>query len=83
MLTLIASMAKYDFHKLIYIEQLIKRKATGCPKELAKKVGLSERTLFEYLSFLKRELKAPIKFCKQRKSYYYQIDGGINFFFAE
>ena len=35
-------------------------KSTGKPKELALKLNVSERTIYNYIHFMRRELKAPI-----------------------
>jgi len=40
----------------------------------ARKMGISERSLYEYLKVLK-DLGAPIKFSRQDHSYYYEIEG--------
>ena len=34
--------------------------STGKPKELALKLNVSERTIYNYIHFMRRELKAPI-----------------------
>jgi len=46
-------------NRLKAIDQLIKLKATGSPKELADKLGISERQIYKYISDLK-ELGAKI-----------------------
>ena len=63
------------------VDQYIRRKGTGSPPELARKIGISERSLYDYLKVLK-ELGAPIRFSRQEHSYYYEIDGQfyISFF---
>jgi predicted DNA-binding transcriptional regulator YafY len=43
-------------------------------------MGISERSLYEYLKVLK-ELGAPIKFSRQDHSYYYEIDGQFHISF--
>lgn len=64
--------------RLTYIDYLIRIKATGSPSQFSKRVGLCESKLYEYLELMK-SLGAPIKYSKQRKSYYYESDGGFNF----
>jgi predicted DNA-binding transcriptional regulator YafY len=66
---------------LLELDQFIRRKGTGSPPEFAQKMGISERSLYEYLKVLK-ELGAPIRFSRQDHSYYYEIDGQfyISFF---
>ena len=53
-------------HKLLLIEQ------TGNPKELAFKLGISERSVYNYIGFMKTELNAPIAYEAQKASYYYE-----------
>jgi hypothetical protein len=64
------SLKKYVllYHRL---EQLIKMEATGNPNELAEKLDISTRQLFNYLSDLK-ELGLPITFNSQKNSYVFQ-----------
>lgn len=51
-------------------DQLIRLKATGTPKEFAKRLNISESSLYELLIVMK-DLEAPILYCSNRKSYYY------------
>jgi predicted DNA-binding transcriptional regulator YafY len=55
------------------MDTLIRLKATGSPKTFAGKIGISERTLFEYLNVLK-ELGADISYSKAAQSYFYIIE---------
>lgn len=75
-------MLRYDLHRLRSMDRLIRIKGTGTPQYFAKKLGISERTLYEYLSFMK-DLGAPIEYNKFRESYYYTSEGGFNFNFQE
>ncbi|SDF62621.1 HTH domain-containing protein [Mucilaginibacter pineti] len=63
-------MSRYIIHYLKRIDQLIHLKATGSPFDLASKLEISERCLYNYIKLMK-DHGAPIKFCKQRRSYYY------------
>lgn len=65
---------KTIFQRLEKLDHCIRYKATGGPVELAHKIGISERTLYDYLRLM-REMGAPIKFSSHRKSYYYLHDG--------
>ncbi|PJF38225.1 MAG: hypothetical protein CUN55_18095, partial [Phototrophicales bacterium] len=56
---------------LMRMDQLIRRKATGTPEEFALRLGISQRGLYKYISFMKKALNAPIRFCKHRKCYRY------------
>jgi predicted DNA-binding transcriptional regulator YafY len=66
---------------LLRLDQFIRQKGTGSPPEFARKMGISERSLFEYLKVLK-ELGAPIKFSRQIRSYYYETGGQFLVHFA-
>ena len=52
---------------------------TGKPKELALKLNVSERTIYNYIHFMKRELKAPIIYNRLKDSYQYEGNCNINF----
>jgi predicted DNA-binding transcriptional regulator YafY len=67
-------MQKEIFHRLSRIDSLIRIKGTGTPSELAEKIGISERSMYEYLRLMK-DFGAPVLYSRQRKSYYYKVDG--------
>ncbi len=73
-------MQREIFQRLERIDQLIRIKATGTPTELANKLGISERSVYEYLNLMK-EFGAPIKFNSYRQSYYYDQEGSFNISF--
>jgi len=58
------------FERIERIDQLIRLKATGSPKEFAKKLGISKSSLYEYLNYLK-DKGGPIEFDKEVNTYYY------------
>ena len=59
------------FNRVQQLHTLLKRKGTGTPRELAKKLNLSERQTLEYVRELK-DSSIPIAFCKHQKTYYYE-----------
>ncbi len=61
-------------HRLIRLDHLISHKSTGTPADCAQKVGISERSLYDYLKLLK-DMGAPVKFSRGRRTYYY-AEGG-------
>jgi predicted DNA-binding transcriptional regulator YafY len=61
-------------HRLIRLDYLIHLKATGKPADCAHKIGISERSLYDYMKLLK-EMGAPIKFSRNRGTYYYNEEG--------
>jgi predicted DNA-binding transcriptional regulator YafY len=68
-------------NKLLRINTLVKLRATGSPKELAGKLGISERRVYEYINNMK-ELGAPIAFSYYHNSYIYYTDGELVISFA-
>jgi len=58
-------------NQLQRVDQLIRTKATGTPKQLASRLEVSKRTVFEVIAFMKI-LNAPIYYCHQRRSYCYE-----------
>ncbi|MDP1844748.1 MAG: hypothetical protein Q8K64_15130 [Sediminibacterium sp.] len=69
------SIVKY-FKRIQYIDQLIRRKATGNIASLAKKLSLSKRATFLYLNDMK-ELGFPIQYGNDCNCYYYEENGKI------
>lgn len=65
---------KHYLNLLLRLDQYIHQKGTGSPPEFARKLGISERSLYEYLKVLK-DLGAPIKWSRQERSYYYTAEG--------
>ena len=61
-------------HRLIRLDHLISHKSTGTPADCAHKIGISERSLYDYLKILK-EMGAPVKFSRDRRTYFY-TEGG-------
>lgn len=60
------------------IDFLIRRKATGKPQDFAKKLNISEASLFRYLRDLK-DMGAPIFYNSDRENYTYLDDFTLNF----
>lgn len=71
---------KHYLNLLLKLDLFIRQKGTGVPREFARKMGISERSLYEYLKVLK-DLGAPIKWSRLERSYYYSVQGQfyINF----
>ncbi|WP_341462144.1 hypothetical protein [Phocaeicola sartorii] len=53
------------------MDYLIKHRSTGTPEEFAKKVELQRSTFFDYLAYLREDLKLTICYDRQQSSYYY------------
>lgn len=73
-------MVKQYLDRLLYIDYLIRIKSAGSPKQLAIRLSISERSVYELLHLMK-ELGAPIRYCRLRKTYYYNQKGRFNFKF--
>ena len=67
-------------HRLIRLDYLIHLKATGKPADCAHKIGISERSLYDYLRILK-EMGAPVKFSRDRRTYFYSEGGQFHISF--
>lgn len=59
-----------NFHRIERLEQLIRLKATGTPDQLAERLGVSRRTVFNLIENL-RQMGKDIKYDAHRKTYYY------------
>ena len=59
------------FHR---IDTLIREGKTGTPAQLARTIGVSERTIYQYIKQMKLA-GAPILFNMLTKNYYYKYDG--------
>ncbi len=60
-----------DIRIIIRLHDFIQLEKTGSPKSLGFKLGISTRTLYEYIAFMKQELNAPIVYERQKQSYKY------------
>lgn len=67
-------MQKDILQRLARIDHLIRIKGTGSPVQLAGKLGVSERSVYEYINLMK-EFGAPIKFDAYRETYFYEKEG--------
>ncbi len=65
------------------IHAKISTASTGNPKELAYKLNVSERTIYNYIHFMKSELKAPIIYNRLKDTYQYDKNCNINFIHKE
>jgi AraC-like DNA-binding protein len=64
-----------DFY--LRIDQLIRLKATGSPKELSNKLGISESHLYRIIRKMKEDAHCPIVFSKIENSYIYTNNGRL------
>ncbi len=68
-----------DIRIIIRLNELIAAEQTGSPKELASKLNISIRSVYNYIAFMKKEMKAPIVYNYQRLSYVYENECEFNF----
>lgn len=66
-------MEKY-VTRLAAVDTLIKRKATGTPKDLAAKLQVSESTVFRMLRVMKETMNLSIAWSPEYNSYVYLPD---------
>jgi predicted DNA-binding transcriptional regulator YafY len=66
---------RIDIARIRTLDSLIKHKSTGNPEQLARKLQISKRTLFNTLNEMKAAFDAPISYNKIRETYYYHDEG--------
>lgn len=59
------------------VDALIRRKATGSPRELATKLELSESSVYNVINLI-REMGGPVQFNPHCNSYYYEYEVELN-----
>ncbi len=69
-------------HQVQRIDDLIRRKATGSPKELASRLEISERAVYDCIELMKN-MNAPIYYCRSRGSYCYENQVRFSFGFID
>lgn len=58
------------FNRLERLAYLVQRKATGSPEELAERLEVSRRTVYNLIDLLRNQ-GAEIDYCRERGSFYY------------
>lgn len=66
---------KIDLTRVITLDLLIRQKSTGTPEALAERLGVSRRTLFFTLNFMRDYMDAPIAYNRFRETYFYSEEG--------
>lgn len=67
-------MQREIIDRLSRLDHLIRIKGTGTPAQLAERLNLSERSIYDYINFMKG-LGCPIRFDSYRESYFYEEEG--------
>ena len=68
-----------DIGVIIRIDELLKAERAGNTQELSKRLGISVRTVYSYISFMKVELNAPISYNAHNRNYCYDRKCELNF----
>jgi predicted transcriptional regulator len=64
-------MEKYVV-RLITLDKMNQRKATGTPKELAQKLNISESTVYRLVKILRNDMGLSVEYCNKNKCYEYK-----------
>ena len=63
--------------KIKYFIHLVEKERTGSAKDAAEKLGISDRTIFNYVNVLKTQLNAPIFYNREKKSFVFNEEGEL------
>jgi predicted DNA-binding transcriptional regulator YafY len=67
-------MHNRHFARYQRIDSIIRSRTSGSPKSFSKKLNISISTLYKVLAEMK-EMGAPIAYCRETNSYYYEEEG--------
>ena len=56
---------------------LVQKERTGSPIDLAQKIEVSERMIYNYVAVLRNEFNAPIDYNRYKKSYCFLEEGRL------
>lgn len=73
----VRNIVQIDIRIIKKIHDLIVDGRTGTPEKLSKRLGVSQRTVYNYISFMKNEMNAPIVYNNHNLNYCY--DGPCNY----
>lgn len=68
-------------NRFIYLDALLKKRATGTPGQLAQRLGLTERAWYKLRDELVNDLDVPIAYDPHAQTYYYREEGQLVFTF--
>lgn len=63
-------------NRIELFDYLVQHQMTGTPSELARKLKMSKRQLYNFLDELKA-MSVPVQYCKKQQSYYYEKNGSF------
>ena len=67
-----------NIKKIKYFIHLVEKERTGAPAEIAEKLEVSERMIYNYVQVLKNKFHAPIEINIYRKSYQFERPGKLH-----
>ena len=70
-------------NRFSYLDSLIRKRATGCPKELAQRLGITERAWYKIRDELVNDLNMPLAYDPYCRTYYYAEEGQLVFHFQK
>ena len=68
-----------DIRIIIKIHELLKANRAGNSVELSDRLAVSVRSVYNYISYMKTELNAPIIYDSHSKKYCYERECELNF----
>lgn len=74
---------KVDLTHIKTIHDLARIGSTGCREDLAKRLGISIRSLSDLIKYMRDDLDIPIQYDRLKSSYYCVEEGYINFKFQK
>ncbi len=66
-----------NIQKIKHFIYLVQKGRTGSPEEVAKKIDVSERMIYNYVVILKNEFNVPIDYNRYKKTYFFQESGKL------
>ena len=61
----------------------IAQENTGKPIQFASDLNISERAVYKYISIMRQEFNAPIRYCRKKKSYCFTESGSLDLTWQE
>jgi hypothetical protein len=62
---------------LLAFDSLVNRKVKGNAADYASRLGISIRTFFRLLEYIRLELDVPVNYCTRKRLYEYEVQGRI------
>ena len=66
-----------NIQKIKHFIYLVQKGRTGSPEEVAKKIDVSERMIYNYVVILKNEFNVPIDYNRYKETYFFQESGKL------